>query len=84
MKKIKLKDWQIRALKTFVQAFFGVLIPEACSIIAQGSLLEGWSVFAKLMAPFIGAALAAGISAAWNVIAAYLKKQEETYADTED
>lgn len=79
--KIKLKDWQIRALKTFVQAFFGVLIPEACSIIAQGSLLEGWSVFAKLMAPFVGAALAAGISAAWNIIAEVLKKQEEEVQD---
>lgn len=79
--KIKLKDWQIRALKTFVQAFFGVLIPEACSIIAQGSLLEGWSVFAKLMAPFVGAALAAGISAAWNIIAEALKKQEEEVQD---
>lgn len=79
--KIKLKDWQIRALKTFVQAFFGVLIPEACSIIAQGSLLEGWSVFAKLMAPFVGAALAAGISAAWNIISEALKKQEEEVQD---
>lgn len=79
--KIKLKDWQIRALKTFVQAFFGVLIPEACSIIAQGALLEGWSVFAKLMAPFVGAALAAGISAAWNLIAEALKKQEEEVQD---
>lgn len=83
MKKIKLKDWQIRAMKTFVQAFFGVLIPEAVVIIRDGSML-GWTKFWTLLVPVICAALAAGISAAWNVIAAYLKKQEETYADTED
>ena len=78
-----MKDWMVRALKTFVQAFFGVLIPEACSIIAQGSLLEGWSVFAKLRAPFVGAALAAGISAVWNITTEVLKKQEEENAESE-
>lgn len=78
--KIKLKDWQIRALKTFVQAFFGVLIPEAVIIIRDGSMM-GWTKFWTLMTPVICAALAAGISAAWNVIAETLKKQEEEVQD---
>lgn len=73
---MKLRDWQIRALKTFVQAFFGVLIPEAVIIIRDGSMM-GWTKFWTLMTPVICAALAAGISAAWNVIAEVLKRQEE-------
>ena len=30
-------DWLIRALKTFVQAFSGVLIPELCSFSTAAS-----------------------------------------------
>lgn len=79
---MKLKDWQIRALKTFVQAFFGVLIPEFVVIIRDGSML-GWNKFWTLMVPVICAALAAGISAAWNVISEVLKRQEEEDAKPE-
>lgn len=71
-----MKDWMVRALKTFVQAFFGVLIPEFVVIIRDGSMM-GWSKFWTLMVPVLCAALAAGISAAWNIISEALKKQEE-------
>ena len=76
--KIKMKDWQIRALKTFAQAFGGVAIPEVVVLLQNGVLLQGWSRFWIALTPFLCSALAAGISAAWNIIAEWLKNQEET------
>lgn len=66
-------DWLIRALKTFVQAFFGVLIPEVCVILNGGfpeSIETTWVIFA----PIVAAALSSGISAAWNIISEKLKE----------
>lgn len=77
-----MKDWMVRALKTFVQAFFGVLIPEFVVMLRDGSVM-GWNKFWTLMVPVLCAALAAGISAAWNIIAEVLKKQEEEDAESE-
>ena len=65
-------DWLIRALKTFVQAFFGVLSPEVCVILNGGfpeSIETTWVIFA----PIVAAALSSGISAAWNIISEKLK-----------
>lgn len=76
------KDWQIRALKTFVQAFGGVLVPELVMILSTG-VPESWSKVWTLLAPVICAALAAGISAAWNIISEKLR-EEEIYDRTED
>ena len=73
--KIKMKDWQIRALKTFVQAFGGVAIPETVVLLQNGALLQGWSRFWIALTPFLCSALAAGIAAAWNIIAEQLKKE---------
>lgn len=78
-----MKDWMVRALKTFVQAFFGVLIPEFVVMLRDGSVM-GWNKFWTLMVPVLCAALAAGISAAWNIIAEVLKKQEEEDAESEN
>lgn len=78
-----MKDWMVRALKTFVQAFFGVLIPEFVVMLRDGSVM-GWNKFWTLMVPVLCAALAAGISAAWNIIAEALKKQEEEDAESEN
>lgn len=72
---MKLKDWQIRALKTFVQAFGGVLVPETVMILNNG-MPESWSTLWTILAPVICAALAAGISAAWNIIAERLREEE--------
>lgn len=77
-----MKDWMVRALKTFVQAFFGVLIPEFVVMLRDGTVM-GWNKFWTLMVPVLCAALAAGISAAWNIIAEVLKKQEEEDAESE-
>lgn len=73
----KLKDWQIRALKTFVQSFCGVLIPEITMILTNG-LPESWSALWTILCPVICAALAAGISAAWNIILERLKTESGT------
>lgn len=70
---MKLKDWQIRAIKTFVQAFGGVLIPEIGLLISNGLPADITSAN-KVLFPVICAAIAAGISAAWNIIAEQLKK----------
>lgn len=67
-----MKDWMIRALKTFVQAFFGVLIPEVVAILQHG-WPESWASVWAYLAPVVAAALAGGISAVWNIILEHLK-----------
>ena len=69
-----MKDWQIRALKTFAQAFFGVLVPEVCMIL-NGSLSD-WAGAKAVLVPLVCSALAAGISAAWNIVLEQLKEDE--------
>lgn len=68
-----MKDWMIRALKTFVQAFFGVLIPEVVAILQHG-WPESWASVWAYLAPVIAAALAAAIAAVWNIILEHLKE----------
>lgn len=60
-------DWLIRTLKTFVQSFFGVLIPELC-IILNGGFPESVSDLWMVLSPVVAAALSAAICAAWNII----------------
>lgn len=66
-------DWLIRALKTFVQAFSGVLIPELC-VILNGGFPENIETTWVIFGPIAAAALSAGISAAWNIISEKLKE----------
>lgn len=61
-----MRDWMIRAIKTFVQAFFGVLIPELC-IILQHGWPESWAVLWAALSPVVAAALAGAIAAVWNI-----------------
>lgn len=65
-------DWLIRALKTFVQTFFGVLIPEIC-IMLNGGFPESVETAWTILAPVVAAALSASIAAVWNIIAERLK-----------
>ena len=67
-----MKDWMVRALKTFVQTFFGVVIPEACAILQHG-FPEDWPTVWAYMAPIVASALAAAICAVWNIILERLK-----------
>lgn len=71
-----MKDWLIRSVKTFIQAFFGVLIPEICVILNNG-FPESWSTLWAVLAPVVAAALSAAICAAWNIILE--KLQADTY-----
>lgn len=62
-----MKDWVIRSVKTFVQAFFGVLIPAICTMLNDG-WPESWDKIWVVLAPTVAAALAAAICAVWNII----------------
>ena len=59
-------DWLIRALKTFVQAFLGVLIPAVVGVL-NGGLPVDWNAAKVTLVSALMAALAAGISAVWNI-----------------
>lgn len=59
------KDIAARAGKTFVQAFMGVFIPVLVAYLNSGWPESIGAVWVA-MAPTLAAALAAGISAAWN------------------
>lgn len=67
-------DWLVRTIKTFVQAFFGVLIPELC-IVLNGGFPESIDVAWIAIAPAVSAALSAAICAAWNIISEKLKAE---------
>ena len=68
-----MRDWMIRAGKTFVQAFFGVLIPAVCTLLS-GGWPESWGAVWVLLSPAVSAALSAAISAVWNLL---LEQREE-------
>lgn len=61
------KDVLVRAGKTFVQAFLGVLLPSLV-IYLQGGWPPSWAAFWAWLAPVLAAAIAAAISAVWNAI----------------
>lgn len=69
-----LPDWAIRALKTFVQTFFGVLIPALAIYLANG-FPEDIHSFWIWLAPVIASSLSAAISAAWNYILEHTSKE---------
>lgn len=62
-----MKDWVTRALKTFVQAFFGVFVPAVISLLS-GGWPESWSAVWVVLSPTVAAALSAAIAAVWNII----------------
>lgn len=69
-----MKDWMVRAIKTFVQSFLGIVIPEGCALLARGfpeSLSLAWAV----LAPVTASALAAAISAVWNLALETMREQ---------
>lgn len=65
-------DWLIRTIKTFIQSFLGVLIPEVCVMLNNGFPADITTMW-KILAPVIAAALSAAICAAWNIINEKLK-----------
>lgn len=72
-----MKDIIERVLKTFIQAFLGVLIPELCVILQNPELpvdIHGWKA---LIIPLICSGIAAGLSAVWNGVLHKAKSQGE-------
>ena len=69
-----MKDWMIRALKTFIQAFFGILVPELV-LFLNGSLPKDFEGMKVMMIPMLCSALAAGISAMWNYTSEKMKTE---------
>lgn len=78
-----MKDWMIRAIKTFVQAFFGVLIPEIV-VLLNGGFPESWGAAWAYLAPVVSAALAAAIAAVWNIILEQLGEGKAEPAEKEN
>ena len=72
-------DWMIRAIKTFVQAFFGVLLPEVVAILQHG-WPDSWAAVWVYLAPVVAAALAAAISAVWNILLERLRTEDPSSA----
>ena len=71
-----MKDWLVRAIKTFVQAFLAIAVPEVISILSGSALFEidNWKGYLiQIGFP----ALAAGISAVWNMYLESKKKKGE-------
>lgn len=67
----KLPDWLVRAIKTFVEAFLGVFLTALVPILNNG-WPEDWHTVWLLVPP----ALAAAITAAWNVVLERHKNSE--------
>lgn len=77
-----LPDWAIRALKTFVQSFLGVLLPALVIYLANG-FPEDIKSFWVWLAPVIASSLSAAISATWNYILEKIKV-ENTIEEASD
>ena len=78
-----MKDWLTRSAKTFVQAFFGVLIPAVCTMLSNGwpeSVNAAWVI----LAPTVAAALAAAICAVWNIILEAMGSEEPEVPYTDE
>lgn len=65
----------IRAGKTFIQSFLGVLIPELCMVLSAS--VPDATFWTVALPPLLCAALAAGISAAWNIVSIALAPSEQ-------
>lgn len=74
MNKAKWKDIFIRAAKTFVQAAVPILIAAFASI----DITEGKEAARAVLVSAGLSAAAAGISAAWNIIAGVLSGSKES------
>jgi hypothetical protein len=61
-----MKDWQVRAIKTFIQSFLGIAIPELCAVLS-GTLPSTWTDWKAILLPILCSGLSAGISAVWNI-----------------
>lgn len=78
-----MKDWAIRAAKTFVQAFLGVLIPAVVTLLS-GGFPESTEIAWTILSPTVSAALAAAICAVWNLTKEKLSPGGEFFIEADD
>ena len=62
------RDCLIRTLKTFVQAFFGVIAAEAGAVLTGIADWTDLKAVGAAFAPMVIAAFSAGFSAVWNML----------------
>lgn len=62
------RDCLTRALKTFVQAFFGVIAAEAGAVLTGIADWTDLKAVGAAFAPMVIAAFSAGFSAVWNML----------------
>lgn len=72
-----MSDIIVRALKTFVQAFFGVIIAESGAIMTTALTWKDLKAVGAAVMPIVVAAVSAGISAVWNYLLTKFNKTEE-------
>lgn len=70
-----MKDWIIRALKTFVQATVAYFVANI-ALISQHVVEWDFSDWKGWALPLITGAISAGISAVWNVILEQIDKKK--------
>lgn len=70
-----MKDWLIRALKTFVQATVAYFVANI-AMITQHVVDWDFSNWKGWLMPILVGALSAGISAVWNVILEQIDKKK--------
>lgn len=70
-----MKDWVIRALKTFVQATVAYFVANI-ALISQHVVEWDFSDWKGWALPLITGAISAGISAVWNVILEQIDKKK--------
>lgn len=75
-----LPDWAVRAIKTFVQAFLGVFIPSVIAVLKGGFPVD-WGAAKVTLISALMAAIAAGISAAWNYVLEKTKEVDNLMRD---
>lgn len=63
-----MSDIVVRALKTFIQAFFGTLLAEGSVVVSNIADWTDLKAVGAAFAPIVIAALSAGISALWNYL----------------
>ena len=83
MRKRKyIDDLMSRMLKTFVQAFCGVCIPEIVALL-NGEVPFGDVTWA-ILTPILASSFAAALSACWNLLNNHLIEEQEREKEEEE